>query len=50
MSVPDTDIARVRRWVAEQNERIGEHIRCVDPLRDAAFDVEVCLPAFVDPN
>ena len=26
MSVPDTDIARVRRWVAEQNERIGEHI------------------------
>ena len=31
-------------------ERIGERIRCVDPLRDAAFDVEVCSPIFVDPN
>lgn len=31
-------------------ERIGEHIRCVDPLRNAAFDVEVCSPVFVDPN
>jgi sarcosine oxidase subunit alpha len=31
-------------------ERIGERIRCVDPLRDAAFDVEVCSPAFVDPS
>jgi sarcosine oxidase subunit alpha len=31
-------------------ERLGERIRCVDPLRDAAFDVEVCSPVFVDPN
>jgi heterotetrameric sarcosine oxidase alpha subunit len=31
-------------------ERIGERIRCVDPLRNAAFDVEVCSPIFVDPN
>ncbi|MGV3635330.1 MAG: glycine cleavage T C-terminal barrel domain-containing protein, partial [Pseudorhodoplanes sp.] len=31
-------------------ERIGERIRCVDPLRNAAFDVEVCSPVFVDPN
>jgi len=26
MSLPETDVARVRRWVAGQNERIGEHI------------------------
>ena len=26
VSLPETDLARVRRWVAEQNERIGEHI------------------------
>lgn len=26
MSLPETDVARVRRWVAEQNERIGGHI------------------------
>ena len=31
-------------------ERIGERLRCVDPLRDEAFDVEVCAPAFVDPK
>jgi sarcosine oxidase subunit alpha len=31
-------------------ERIGERLRCVDPLRNATFDVEVCAPAFVDPN
>jgi sarcosine oxidase subunit alpha len=31
-------------------DRIGERINCVDPLRDAAFDVEVCSPVFVDPN
>ena len=31
-------------------ERLGERIRCVDPLRDAAFDVEVCSPVFVDPE
>jgi sarcosine oxidase subunit alpha len=31
-------------------ERIGERVRCVDPLRNAAFDVEVCSPVFVDPN
>lgn len=26
MALPETDLARVRRWVAGQNERIGEHI------------------------
>ena len=26
MPLPETDVARVRRWVTEQNERIGEHI------------------------
>jgi hypothetical protein len=26
LTVPETDVARVRRWVAEQNNRIGEHI------------------------
>jgi hypothetical protein len=26
MSLPEDDLARVRRWVAEQNERIGVHI------------------------
>ncbi|HXH56118.1 DUF3024 domain-containing protein [Iamia sp.] len=26
MALPETDVARVRRWVAAQNERIGEHI------------------------
>jgi sarcosine oxidase subunit alpha len=31
-------------------ERIGQRIRCVDPLRNAAFDVEVCAPVFVDPK
>ena len=29
-------------------ERIGERIRCVDPLRGNFFDVEVCSPVFVD--
>jgi sarcosine oxidase subunit alpha len=31
-------------------ERIGERMRYVDPLRDTAFDVEVCAAAFVDPS
>ena len=31
-------------------ERIGERIRCVDPLRGNFFDVEVCSPVFVDPK
>lgn len=26
VTLPETDLARVRRWVGEQNERIGEHI------------------------
>lgn len=26
MALPETDLARVRRWVTEQNERSGEHI------------------------
>jgi len=31
-------------------ERIGEVIRCVDPLRGEAMDVEICSPVFVDPK
>jgi len=31
-------------------ERVGEVIRCVDPLRGEAMDVEVCSPVFVDPK
>jgi hypothetical protein len=26
VALPEIDVARVRRWVAAQNERIGEHI------------------------
>jgi DUF3024 family protein len=26
MSLPETDVAPVRRWVAKRNEQIGEHI------------------------
>lgn len=26
VGVPETDLARIRRWVDAQNERIGEHI------------------------
>ena len=36
MSLPETDVARVRRWGGEQNERIGEHI---DEMR-VEMDVE----------
>lgn len=36
MSLPGTDVARVRRWVARHNERIGEHI---DEMR-VEMDVE----------
>ncbi len=36
MSLPETDLARVRRWVVEQNERIGEHI---DEMR-VEMDIE----------
>jgi sarcosine oxidase subunit alpha len=31
-------------------ERIGEHIRLHDPLRDGDMDVEVCSPVFFDPE
>ena len=30
--------------------RLGERIRCVDLLRDEAYDVEICSPVFVDPD
>jgi hypothetical protein len=26
MALPESDVARVRRWVDQGNERIGEHI------------------------
>lgn len=35
MALPETDVLRVRRWVAEQNERIGAHI---DEMR---FEMDV---------
>jgi hypothetical protein len=47
MSLPETDVARVRRWVAEQNERIGQHINemrvemDVDPRSVTIFE---CRP------
>jgi sarcosine oxidase subunit alpha len=31
-------------------ERIGEHVRAVDPVRDGDVEVEICLPGFVDPE
>jgi methylglutamate dehydrogenase subunit C len=31
-------------------ERVGEHVRAVDPVRDGDIEVEVCAPAFVDPR
>ena len=31
-------------------QRIGEQLRCYDPLRDEDFAVEVCSAAFVDPE
>ncbi|HVV28428.1 MAG TPA: sarcosine oxidase subunit alpha family protein [Rhizomicrobium sp.] len=31
-------------------ERIGEHLRAYDPVRDEDFLVEVCSPIFVDPE
>jgi sarcosine oxidase subunit alpha len=30
--------------------RLGERIRCVDLLRDEAYDAEICSPVFVDPD
>jgi sarcosine oxidase subunit alpha len=35
----------LKHWIG-----LGLLRRDVDPLRDTAFDVEVCAPAFVDPN
>ncbi|MET0868955.1 MAG: sarcosine oxidase subunit alpha family protein [Pseudorhodoplanes sp.] len=45
----------LKRWIGlgllqRGPERIGERLRYVDPLRDTAFDVEVCSSDFVDPN
>lgn len=45
----------LKHWVAlgllrRGPERVGERMRYVDPVRDAAFDVEVCSPVFIDPN
>ncbi|MBS7542213.1 sarcosine oxidase subunit alpha family protein [Ancylobacter oerskovii] len=30
--------------------RIGERVRAYDPVRGGDFEVEVCAPAFIDPN
>jgi glycine cleavage system aminomethyltransferase T len=29
-------------------ERIGEHVRAVDPVRANEVEVEICAPCFVD--
>jgi hypothetical protein len=47
MSLPETDVARVRRWVAEQNERIGEHIgemRVEMDVEPRAITIVECRP------
>lgn len=47
MSLPETDLARVRRWVAGQNERIGEHIDEVRVETDVdarAISILECRP------
>jgi sarcosine oxidase subunit alpha len=31
-------------------ERIGEHVRALDPVRGGDIEVEICSPAFVDPK
>jgi methylglutamate dehydrogenase subunit C len=31
-------------------ERIGEHVRAFDPVRDSDVEVEICAPTFVDPE
>jgi hypothetical protein len=47
MSLPESDVARVRRWVAEQNQRIGEHIdemRVNMDVDDRAITILECRP------
>src|SRR5690606_23371425 len=47
MALPELDLARVRRWVAEQNERIGEHIgemRIEADIDGRAVTIVECRP------
>jgi sarcosine oxidase subunit alpha len=37
-------------FVKRGPERIGEHLRAVDLVRGRDIEVEICPPAFVDPN
>lgn len=41
MPLPETDVARVRRWVADQNERIGEHINEMRVEMDVARAITI---------
>lgn len=53
MPLPETDVARVRRWIAGQNEEIGEHIgemrieMDVDPRAITIFEAR---PPWADPG
>jgi sarcosine oxidase subunit alpha len=45
----------LRHWIglgllARGPERISEHVRAVDPVRDNEVEVEICAPCFVDPQ
>lgn len=47
VGLPEADVARVRRWVAAQNERIGEHIDEVRVEMDVgsrAITIVECRP------
>ena len=36
--------------MSAMNERIGEIVKAVDPLRGRELEVEIVSPHFVDPN
>jgi heterotetrameric sarcosine oxidase alpha subunit len=45
----------LKHWIglgllARGPERIGEHVRAVDPVRANEVEVEICAPCFVDPQ
>ncbi len=45
----------LKHWIglgllARGPERIGEHVRAVDPVRESEVEVEICAPCFVDPQ
>ena len=37
-------------FIKKGNERIGEIVKAVDPLRGRELEVEIVSPHFVDPN